>query len=62
MALGANGVCIGRPYLWALGAYGEAGVVKVLEILRNEFALAMRQSGTASIAAITKSHIGMHRS
>ncbi len=61
MALGANGVCIGRPYLWALGAYGEAGVAKVLEILRNEFALAMRQSGTATIAAITKSHIGMHR-
>lgn len=62
MALGANGVCIGRPYLWALGAYGEAGVAKVLEILRNEFALAMRQAGTPTIASITKSHVGMHRS
>lgn len=61
MALGATGVCIGRPYLWALGAYGEAGVAKVLEILRNEFSLAMRQSGTASIASITKSHVGSRR-
>ena len=61
MALGATGVCIGRPYLWALGAYGEAGVAKVLEILRNEFSLAMRQSGTASIAYITKSHVGSRR-
>ncbi len=62
MALGATGVCIGRPYLWALGAYGEAGVAKVLEILRNEFLLAMRQAGTTSIAGITKAHVGMHRS
>lgn len=62
MALGANAVCIGRPYLWALGAYGEAGVARVLEILRNEFALAMRQAGTPTIASITKSHVGMHRS
>lgn len=62
MALGANGVCIGRPYLWALGAYGEAGVAKVLEIFRNEFALAMRQAGTPTIASITRSHVGMHRS
>ncbi|MBM3759965.1 MAG: alpha-hydroxy-acid oxidizing protein [Acidobacteria bacterium] len=61
MALGASAVLIGRPYLWALGAYGEPGVAKVLQILRNEFALAMRQSGTVNIAAINRTHIGFHK-
>lgn len=60
MALGASAVCIGRPYLWALGAYGQAGVAKVLDILTKEFRLAMTQSGTTSISAINKSHIGFH--
>lgn len=59
LALGATAVCIGRPYLWALGAYGQPGVAKVLEILRAEFALAMRQCGTTSIAAINNSLIGL---
>lgn len=61
MALGASAVLIGRPYLWALGAYGEPGVAKVLQILRNEFALAMRQSGTVKIAAINRTHIGFQK-
>ena len=60
MAIGASAVCIGRPYLWALGAYGQPGVAKVLEILTREFRLAMTQSGTTSISAINKSHIGFH--
>jgi 4-hydroxymandelate oxidase len=60
MALGATAVCIGRPYLWALGAYGQPGVAKVFEILTKEFRLAMTQSGTTSISAINKSHIGFH--
>jgi pre-mycofactocin synthase len=34
LALGARAVMIGRPYLWGLGAGGEAGVANVLEILR----------------------------
>jgi len=58
MAIGASAVCIGRPYLWALGAYGQPGVAKVLDILTKEFRLAMTQSGTTSISAINKSHIG----
>src|SRR5712671_5799756 len=35
LAMGAQAVCIGRPYLWGLGAFGQPGVERVLEILRN---------------------------
>ena len=41
LALGANGVGIGRPTLWGLGAFGEAGVNRVLEILQAELKLVM---------------------
>jgi 4-hydroxymandelate oxidase len=58
LALGANLVGIGRPYLWALGAYGQPGVDRVLRILSAELLLAMRQCGTPSLAAITPSHVG----
>lgn len=54
LALGARAVCIGRPYLWALAAAGEAGVVDVLRILREELSLAMALSGTPTIAAIDR--------
>jgi isopentenyl diphosphate isomerase/L-lactate dehydrogenase-like FMN-dependent dehydrogenase len=42
-------VCIGRPYLWGLGAFGEAGVERVLEILRNETRVAMQQLGAPTL-------------
>ena len=45
LALGADAVAIGRPILWGLGAGGEAGVRRVLEILRGEFDLAMALAG-----------------
>jgi hypothetical protein len=35
LAIGAKAVCIGRPYLWGLGAFGESGVERVLAILRD---------------------------
>lgn len=52
MALGARAVLIGRPYAWALGANGEAGVTKVLDLLREEFLNAMVASGCARISDI----------
>lgn len=52
LALGASAVCIGRPYLWGLGAFGQPGVERVLEILREELAAAMQQIGAANIAAL----------
>jgi isopentenyl diphosphate isomerase/L-lactate dehydrogenase-like FMN-dependent dehydrogenase len=50
-------VGIGRPYLWGLGAFGQPGVERVIDILRTEFTLAMRQSGAPSIAQINRSFI-----
>jgi isopentenyl diphosphate isomerase/L-lactate dehydrogenase-like FMN-dependent dehydrogenase len=52
LALGANAVAIGRPYIWGLASFGQEGVEKVLDILRNELRIAMRQAGTRSIAEI----------
>ena len=57
MALGATAIGIGRPYIWGLGAFGQEGVETVLAILQKEFELGMKQSGTTSIAKITRSHI-----
>ncbi len=57
MALGATAVGIGRPYVWGLGAFGQEGVETVLAILRREFEVVMKQSGTTSLAAITRQHI-----
>jgi 4-hydroxymandelate oxidase len=53
LALGARGVCIGRPYLWGLGAFGQPGVERVLEILRAETRAVMQQVGAASIKDLT---------
>ena len=48
LALGARAVFIGRPVLWGLAYGGEGGVERVLEILRDEFRLAMMLSGILS--------------
>lgn len=53
LALGADAICIGRPYLWGLGAFGQPGVERVLEILARELQIVMTQMGTASLDEIT---------
>jgi isopentenyl diphosphate isomerase/L-lactate dehydrogenase-like FMN-dependent dehydrogenase len=62
LALGASAVCIGRPYLWGLAAFGQAGVERVLELLNLELELVMRQCGAVSLAQIRRSHIGYNSS
>ncbi len=57
LALGATAVGIGRPMLWGLGAFGQAGVDRVLEILQGELKLAMGNCGTQNIAAINRSYV-----
>ncbi len=57
LALGADAVCIGRPYIWGLAAFGQEGVAKVLQILDKELEIAMRQAGTPSLADITRNTI-----
>jgi 4-hydroxymandelate oxidase len=49
LAMGAQAVCVGRPYIWGLGAFGQAGVEKVLELLRVELRVAMQQTGAPTI-------------
>jgi 4-hydroxymandelate oxidase len=53
LALGATAVGIGRPYIWGLGAFGQPGVERVLDILNNELRLAMAGCGTRSVKEIT---------
>jgi isopentenyl diphosphate isomerase/L-lactate dehydrogenase-like FMN-dependent dehydrogenase len=53
LAMGAKAVCIGRPYLWGLGAFGQAGVERVLGLLRFETRVAMQQLGAPSLKDIT---------
>jgi 4-hydroxymandelate oxidase len=54
LALGADAVCIGRPYLWGLRLAGESGVTAVLDILRREITDTVRQIGLASVADIDR--------
>jgi len=49
IALGAKGTMIGRSYLYGLGAYGEKGVTKALEIIANELDLSMAFCGLTDI-------------
>ncbi|CAF2155147.1 unnamed protein product [Brassica napus] len=69
LALGASGIFvsiilsfnspekIGRPVVFSLAAEGEAGVRKVLQMLRDEFELTMALSGCRSLSEITRNHI-----
>jgi len=57
LALGASAVGIGRPYCWGLGAFGQAGVERVLDLLNRELGITMRGSGTPSIAQIGPDYV-----
>ena len=54
IACGARAVFIGRPALWGLASGAEAGVRYVLEMLRQEFDLAMALSGCPTLSSITR--------
>jgi L-lactate dehydrogenase (cytochrome) len=53
-ALGAQGTYIGRAFLYGLGAMGEAGVTKALEIIHKELDLSMAFSGHTDINTVDK--------
>jgi 4-hydroxymandelate oxidase len=57
LALGARAICIGRPYMWGVAAFGQPGVESVLGILRREFQLVMAECGKRSIAEVNASAI-----
>ncbi|WP_188770983.1 FMN-dependent L-lactate dehydrogenase LldD [Novosphingobium endophyticum] len=52
LALGAKGVLLGRAWVWALAAGGEAGVTKMLQLIEAEMRVAMALTGTTHIAEI----------
>eukprot|EP00069_Balaena_mysticetus_P002215 bmy_15692T0 len=54
LALGAKAVFVGRPIIWGLASQGEKGVQDVLEILKEEFWLAMALSGCQNVKVIDK--------
>jgi L-lactate dehydrogenase (cytochrome) len=54
-ALGAQGTYIGRAFLYGLGAMGEAGVTRALEIIHKELDLTMAFCGRTQIDAVDKS-------
>jgi L-lactate dehydrogenase (cytochrome) len=56
VCLGAKGVGIGRPFLYAMSAYGLPGVDRAMQLLRDEMEMNMRLIGAASIADL---HPGM---
>jgi len=57
LAIGADAVAIGRPYLWGLSAFGQEGVETVLDLLTSELEIVMRQAGTPKITDISRNHI-----
>jgi len=54
LALGAKAVCVARPYLYGLAAFGQPGVERVIELLRTELALDMGLAGVPNLAAISR--------
>lgn len=61
LALGADGCSIGRPYLYGLSVGGEAGVARVIEILRSEIERDMTLMGRVRIADVTRSDVEQAR-
>ena len=59
LAIGAKAVLVGRPPLWGLGAYGEPGARRVLDLLRSELAMAMGLCGKVNLAALDRKLLRM---
>jgi L-lactate dehydrogenase (cytochrome) len=54
LGLGARACFIGRAYLYGLGAYGQGGVTKALEILKDELSVAMALTGVTDVAKVPR--------
>ena len=59
LALGAKGVLVGRAYLWGLAVAGEAGVRRIIELLKYELETAMALSGCATVAEVNRDLIAL---
>lgn len=57
VCLGAKGVGIGRPFLYAMSSYGEKGVRKAVQLLKDEFEMNMRLLGVTSVDQLNESFV-----
>jgi L-lactate dehydrogenase (cytochrome) len=57
LALGAKGCFIGRAYIFGLGAGGEAGVLKAIEIIRKELEVSMALTGVNQLSEIGRQNL-----
>ena len=60
LALGADAVCLGRAARWGLGAFGEQGAQKVIELIHAELVHAMAAAGGLDIHSIDRSIVRTH--
>ncbi|ODV77823.1 cytochrome b2, mitochondrial precursor [Suhomyces tanzawaensis NRRL Y-17324] len=61
LCLGAKGVGIGRPFLYAMSTYGDEGVYKAIQVLRDEMIMCMRLMGATKISDLDESMIDVRR-
>ena len=59
LALGAQGVLLGRAWVYALAGRGEAGVTHILELIEKEMRIAMALTGATRISEITKDRLDL---
>jgi isopentenyl diphosphate isomerase/L-lactate dehydrogenase-like FMN-dependent dehydrogenase len=57
LALGARGVLLGRAARWGLGAFGPAGVQRLLEIVQSELVATMKSAGRLTVSSIDRSAV-----
>ena len=60
LAFGAQGVLVGRPVMWGLAAYGEAGVQGVVEMLQTELARYMGMCGKSTLKMLDRTVVKVH--
>ncbi|CAN6625637.1 L-lactate dehydrogenase (cytochrome) [Trichomonascus vanleenenianus] len=59
LCLGAKGVGLGRPFLYAMSSYGEEGVVRAMQLLKDEFEMNMRLIGVTSVDQLSPAHLDL---
>jgi L-lactate dehydrogenase (cytochrome) len=57
LALGAAGVGLGRPTLYALASYGQQGIERLLQGMKEELEMVMQLMGTVSVSEISQKHV-----
>jgi 4-hydroxymandelate oxidase len=61
LILGARGVLVARPFMWALAAYGSAGVQGAVEMLQSDLARQIGALGVSNLQGLSRSHLKIHR-